>query len=455
MMRHICVFACYLWFIEAFKPIFVTRGSVTRRLRTTKEPPSTVLTRLKSSWTDQANFDEQGAKIWLPSPPLPVKASTSKLGSTQVSPEIFEEGNWWAWTFRDAETKKVVAEEMYVIAQVLRFEHESITKKSGSSGGRMLIDIAAGDGEGGWFPPHHRIDMDLDDALEAHDDPDDEPHWDFRGYYERCEPGEEAEGLSSALSLASSATGASAKVYEGWRRIRGASEVRQLFESRFNLLKVRAEGDRNFKLEIMNGEFGCESLGLGTSEHGSEAADTALFRATRIDAEEWVKSNGDEMWCTHRAWKDTGAYHLQDPTSPICGLAIFNPTVAGPPPVFYPAANSDDGKRRKLTLELSKWSIRNKEVSSEETKESNAETLRNQARSAGMAGNEKINHLVEEEAKKQIELEEALKVLETQSMLAKELGMTVKELEDAMEEIENGIGLEAFLADIEAGAPEE
>ena len=54
-----------------------------------------------------------------------------------------------------------------------------------------------------------------------------------------------------------------------------------------------------------------------------------------------------------------------------------------------------------------------------------------------------------------MELEEALKILETQSMLAKELGMTVKELEDAMEEIENGIGLEAFLADIEAGAPEE
>ena len=88
--------------------------------------------------------------------------------------------------------------------------------------------------------------------------------------------------------------------------------MRQLFESRFNLLKVRAEGDRNFKLEIMNGEFGCESLGLGTSEHGSEAADTALFRATRIDAEEWVKSNGDEMWCTHRAWKDTGVTSRSD-----------------------------------------------------------------------------------------------------------------------------------------------
>ena len=41
------------------------------------------------------------------------------------------------------------------------------------------------------------------------------------------------------------------------------------------------------------------------------------------------------------------AYHLES-DSPICGLAIFNPIVVGASR-FYPAANGDDGKRRKLT----------------------------------------------------------------------------------------------------------
>ena len=118
----------------------------------------------------------------------------------------------------------------------------------------MLIDIAAGDGEGGWFP-HHRIDVDLDEHVGSTHDPDDEPIG-FSRLLRACEPGEEAEGFRRhCLRLRRRQE---RRRYTKDERIRepakcsSSSRVAQPPES-------EREGD---KAEIMDGEFGCESLGL-------------------------------------------------------------------------------------------------------------------------------------------------------------------------------------------------
>ena len=137
------------------------------------------------------------AKTSLPTPTTSANlGAVGDFGTTTVRSEIFQqEGNFWVWAYRDPETGAVVAEEKYRVAEV----------DSASEGGtRLKIDIAAREGGGGSgeepWETYHRVDMDLGDALEMHEDLDDEPHWDFRGFYRRRDP--EADGEATQAPAA-------------------------------------------------------------------------------------------------------------------------------------------------------------------------------------------------------------------------------------------------------------
>ena len=435
------------------------------------------LVTVSSSWTEDANDDEAGARIWLPTPTTSANlGAVGDFGTTTVRPEIFQqEGNFWVWAYRDPETGAVVAEEKYRVAEV----------DSASEGGtRLKIDIAAREGGGGSgeepWETYHRVDMDLGDALEMHEDLDDEPHWDFRGFYRRRDPEADGEATQAAAAPAAPApggdSGGEGECGADWVRTRGASDVRKVFESRFNLLRVRQKDDPNFKLELSAGSWRRRSEGGSASSASSGSEDdgeAVLFSTKRIDGEEWVKTNGEEMWCTHRAWVDTGAWHLRDADSPLGGLCIHHPNAS---PWMLP---NKDLARRKLTAELSEWCMEGLSSSSsgsgsavggekekkteEEEEEEEEETessegsavdaLLKQARDMGMTGNVAVDALVEEEAAQQKQMEEALEVLEAQKMLAEELGYaSIAELEAAMDEIEAGGGLDAFLAEIDQEA---
>ena len=499
---------------RAFQPThpdvhIAARGSfaalIARRSTTTSSTSFSSSSSSSSGWTENAMEDEAGARIWLPSASSKALGAEGRLGTTTVSPEIFRPGNWWCWSYVDAETGAAVAEERYTVAEAEAGGAE------GDAATRLKMDIAGRSAGSDAWVTHHRIDMDLADALEAHDDPDDEPHWDFRGYYRRAEDGEEAASDAGGGGLS-------------WVRTRGASDTRDLFESRFNLLRVREAGDPNFRLERRAGAW---ATGSGSNSEAAMAAasavgegsggggggggggrgqaggrvDATLFSTTRIDGEEWVKSNGEEMWCTHRAWRDTHAWQLQclrrlsladadngddaaagGDGAATAGHPLGGVTVRIEKGVKLPAAlaaasssspsssssssSSSPSKGPKLALELRSWFMEGLSESSSSSSSGSGgsgdseagsgggatEDLLQQARELGMTGNAAVDELVEGEAAAQAELEEALAVLETQKMLAEELGYaSVKELEAAMDEIENGVGLEAFLAEIEAG----
>ena len=224
--------------------------------------------------------------------------------------------------------------------------------------------------------------------------------------------------------------------------------MRKVFESRFNLLRVRQKDDPNFKLELSAGSWRRRSEGGSASSASSGSEDdgeAVLFSTKRIDGEEWVKTNGEEMWCTHRAWVDTGAWHLRDADSPLGGLCIHHPNAS---PWMLP---NKDLARRKLTAELSEWCMEG--LSSSSSGSGSAVGGEKEKKTEQDEEEDEEEEEEEEEAAQQKQMEEALEVLEAQKMLAEELGYaSIAELEAAMDEIEAGGGLDAFLAEIEQEA---
>ena len=91
------------------------------------------------------------------------------MRTTQVSPSLFEEGNYFVWEYRD-DAGGLHCLERYFVTEA-------------EAGGTVLtIEIANKTGWDAEWQTHHKFVMDLQDAAEVHEDFDDEPIWDFRKF---------------------------------------------------------------------------------------------------------------------------------------------------------------------------------------------------------------------------------------------------------------------------------
>eukprot|EP00614_Pseudopedinella_elastica_P030784 CAMPEP_0172620100 /NCGR_PEP_ID=MMETSP1068-20121228/100190_1 /TAXON_ID=35684 /ORGANISM="Pseudopedinella elastica, Strain CCMP716" /LENGTH=270 /DNA_ID=CAMNT_0013427203 /DNA_START=26 /DNA_END=835 /DNA_ORIENTATION=- len=243
-------------------------------------------------------FERTGARL---------RASTSSTvdqdattAAARVNPDMFKQGAYWVWQYFDQSGNVVSSQRLSVVeAKGARILVESSVSEVGPSGNSG-------------YEPKQRWDIDLEDALEAHDDPDDEPHWDYRGL---LEPSSEEGGQ------------------QGWIGVRNRDLVFP-FEEKFNFLVCLGGGkDPNYSLAVETRETGA----LGAVD---------LFQTKRKDVDTWYKGPGDTsgMWCTHREWQDTKSWHLLWPKAD-CPENLVGVTIL-----------KEFGPRSKYSrLELAEW----------------------------------------------------------------------------------------------------